>query len=105
MAKHARSKEFRRKRSLNNRRCMLLISIVLVLGVIVMMSRVFSIKKRQAVYIEKEEYYSELLADEQKRAEELVEFEKYTQTNAYIEEVAEERFGLVKDGEIIFIAQ
>ena len=70
-----------------------------------MMSRVFSIKKRQAVYIEKEEYYSELLADEQKRAEELVEFEKYTQTNAYIEEVAEERFGLVKDGEIIFIAQ
>ena len=84
---------------------MMLICIVLILGVVVMMSRALTLKKRQAVYQEKEEYYAELLADEQKRADELVEFEKYTKTNAYIEEVAEERFGLVKDGEIIFIAQ
>ena len=83
----------------------MLICIVLILGVVVMMSRALTLKKRQAVYQEKEEYYAELLADEQKRADELVEFEKYTKTNAYIEEVAEERFGLVKDGEIIFIAQ
>ena len=42
---------------------------------------------------------------EEKRSEELVDFEKYTQTDAYIEEVAKERFGLVKDGEIIFMAE
>ena len=56
-------------------------------------------------YSEKEEYYSMLVAGEEKRSEELVEFEKYTQTNAYIEEVAKERYGLVKDGEIIFVAE
>ena len=105
MAKHARTKEFRRKRSLNNRRCMVAILVVLGLVFTVMMFGTFSLKKRQAVFQEKEEYYSVLLADEEKRAEELEEFEKYTKTNAYIEEVAKERFGLVKDGEIIFVAR
>ena len=67
---------------------MILITSVLVLVFAASMIKVFSIKKDQASY-----------------SEELVEFEKYTQTNAYIEEVAKERYGLVKDGEIIFVAE
>ena len=64
-----------------------------------------TINKTLEVYNEKEANYSQLVQKEEKRSEELVDFEKYTQTDAYIEEVAKERFGLVKDGEIIFMAE
>ena len=38
----------------------------------------------------------------QKRAEELEELKKYVQTDSYVEEIAEEKLGLVHNGEIIF---
>lgn len=94
-----------RRRGPNNKTGMILICIVLGMVISVTLVRVLTLNKTQAVYSEKEEYYSQLVQKEEKRAEELVEFEKYTQTNAYIEEVAKERFGLVKDGEIIFMAE
>ena len=36
------------------------------------------------------------------REEEIAEYEKYTQTKKYVEEVAKEKLGLVYEGEIIF---
>ena len=99
MANNRRAGNRRRRRGPNNRLGMILITSVLVLVFMVSMVKVISIKKDQVSYSEKEEYYSMLVAAEEKRSEELVEFEKYTQTNAYIEEVAKERYGLVKDGE------
>lgn len=105
MANHRKVSNRRRRRGPDNRVGMILITSVLVLVFAASMIKVFSIKKDQASYSEKEEYYSMLVAGEEKRSEELVEFEKYTQTNAYIEEVAKERYGLVKDGEIIFVAE
>lgn len=45
----------------------------------------------------------ELRIEQQKeRAEELVEYEKYTGTRKYIEEIAKDKLGLIYDGEIIF---
>ncbi len=84
---------------------MILICIVLGMVIAVTVVRVLTINKTLEVYNEKEAYYSQLVQKEEKRSEELVDFEKYTQTDAYIEEVAKERFGLVKDGEIIFMAE
>lgn len=95
----------RKKRGPNNKTGMILISIVLILVFLVTMFRVITLKNTQKTYDEKEEYYNQLVEEEKKRSEDLVEFEKYTQTNAYIEEVAKEKFGLVKDGEIIFVAE
>ena len=94
-----------RRRGPNNRTGMILICIVLGMVIAVTVVRVLTINKTLEVYNEKEAYYSELVQKEEKRSEELVDFEKYTQTDAYIEEVAKERFGLVKDGEIIFMAE
>ena len=105
MANRRKSGNRRRRRGPNNRLGMILITAVLLLVFAASMFKVISIRKDQAGYKEKEEYYSVLVAGEEKRSEELVEFEKYTQTNAYIEEVAKERYGLVKDGEIIFVAE
>ncbi len=82
-----------------------MICIVLGMVIAVTVVRVLTINKTLEVYNEKEAYYSQLVQKEEKRSEELVDFEKYTQTDAYIEEVAKERFGLVKDGEIIFMAE
>ena len=42
------------------------------------------------------------IAEEENRSTELEEFKKYTQTQAYIEEVAKEKLGLVREGEIVF---
>ena len=95
----------RRRRGPDNRVGMILVTFVLVLVFLVSLTRIITIKRSQMAYSEKEEYYEKLVADEEKRSEELVEFEKYTQTNAYIEEIAKEKYGLVKDGEIIFVAE
>lgn len=84
---------------------MILVTAVLLMVFAASMVKIISLKQTQKVYDEKKEYYSTLVEDEVKRSEELVEFEKYTQTDAYIEEVAKQRFGLVKDGEIIFVAE
>ncbi|MBQ5674562.1 MAG: septum formation initiator family protein, partial [Lachnospiraceae bacterium] len=42
------------------------------------------------------------IAAEQQRAQDLVELRKYTQTKAYVEEVAKEKLGLVHKDEIVF---
>ena len=39
---------------------------------------------------------------EQARTEEIKEYEKYTQTKKYVEEIAKNKLGLVYEGEIIF---
>lgn len=40
--------------------------------------------------------------EETARAEEIEEYRKYTQTKAYVEEVAKDKLGLVYEGEILF---
>ncbi|MBQ6637373.1 MAG: septum formation initiator family protein [Lachnospiraceae bacterium] len=104
MMKKRKLKRYRRKGP-NNRVGMILVTAVLLMVFAASMVKIISLKQTQKVYDEKKEYYSTLVEDEVKRSEELVEFEKYTQTDAYIEEVAKQRFGLVKDGEIIFVAE
>lgn len=39
---------------------------------------------------------------EQARTKEIEEYEKYTQTKKYVEEIAKSKLGLVYEGEIIF---
>ena len=43
-----------------------------------------------------------VIAEEEKRVEEIEEYRKYTQTQKYVEEVAKEKLGLVNENEIIF---
>ncbi len=84
-------------------------STVLIIAVLLLMSAVVGVgsirlKIQKDEYAAKEQYYMELISQEEARAEELAEFEKYTKTNKYIEEVAKQKLGLVKDGEIVFMA-
>lgn len=90
-----------RKRRQNKLSMCLVSTVVLMLLVIVSVSS-FRLKQKQAVYLEKQALLEQQIAQEEQRAQELVELRKYTQTKAYIEEVAKEKLGLVHSDEIVF---
>ncbi len=62
----------------------------------------WKLKKKQDVYIEKEQNLAEQISKEEQRTKDLVEYEKYTKTSKYVEEVAKDRLELVYGDEIIF---
>lgn len=85
-----------------NKVSVILITIVLVMLVIVVSVGKHDISKRQAEYDKREARLLEQIEEENERAEEIAEYEKYTKTKKYAEEVAKEKLGLVKEDEIIF---
>ncbi len=92
----------RSTRKKQNKVSVILITIVLVMLIIVVSVGKSDIRRRQAEYDKKEERLLEQIEAENKRAEEIAEYEKYTKTKKYAEEVAKEKLGLVKEDEIIF---
>ena len=50
----------------------------------------------------KEKALQEQIDAENARTQEIEEYRKYTQTKKYVEEVAKDKLGLVKEGEIIY---
>ncbi len=91
---------FRGKRQ--NRLGMFLVSAVIVMLLVVVSVNSALLRQKQESYREREAELDELITAEEKRTTELEELRKYTQTQAYIEEVAKEKLGLVKEGEIVF---
>ena len=91
---------FRGKRQ--NRLGMFLVSAVIVMLLVVVSVNSVLLRQKQDTYREREAELDELIAAEEQRTTELEELRKYTQTQAYKEEVAKEKLGLVKEGEIVF---
>lgn len=91
---------FRGKRQ--NRLGMFLVSAVVIMLLVVVSVNSVLLKQKQESYAAREAELDVLIAEEEERTTELEEFQKYTQTQAYIEEVAKEKLGLVKEGEIVF---
>lgn len=90
-----------RKRRQNKLSMCLVSTVVFMLLVVVSISSV-GLKQKQAVYLEKQKLLEQQIAAEEQRAQDLVELRKYTQTKAYVEEVAKEKLGLVHKDEIVF---
>ncbi len=59
------------------------------------------LKKRQAAYAGREQELEEQIAAESRRAEELAEYDIFTRTLKYIEQIAREKLGLGYPGEIV----
>ncbi len=91
---------YRKKR--HNSLGMALVTICVLMMLVVVGISSLELKAKQKVYAEKEQLLQQQIDDEIARTEELKEYEKYTRTNAFIEEVAKDKLGLVYDGEIIF---
>lgn len=71
-----------------------------VIGVVAVSA--FQLQKKIDNYDQKIQELQTQIQHEKDRAQEIEEFRKYTQTKGYVEEVAQDKLGLVYDGEILF---
>lgn len=97
----AKRKVAYRKRH-QNRFSMFLVTLVVLMIMIVVAIDSVQLNKKIDEQAAKE---TELIAQQEAeaaRAEEIEEYRKYTQTKAYVEEVAKDKLGLVYEGEILF---
>lgn len=85
-----------------NRFAVALVALVLLMLIVVVNIRKGELKEKQAAYLSKQEELQEKIDKEEERAEALKEYEKYTQTQKYIEDTAKEKLGLVYEDEIVF---
>jgi len=81
---------------------MMLITAVVLMITIVVAVKCADLSKKVTEYEAREAQLTAQIEEEEKRAEELVEYEKYTKTMKYIEDIAKSKLGLVYEGEIIF---
>lgn len=96
----ARKVAFRKKRQ--NKLGLACVTIVVAVFVVVMLFGIRNLQKKQASYIEREEALQAQIDAEDQRAQDLVDYEKYTKTAKFVEEVAKEKLGLVYEDEILF---
>lgn len=75
--------------------------VVLILMVAVSVKSV-SLMTKEKEYQTREDQLQAQIDEETQRTEEINDFEKYTHTKKYIEDIAKEKLGLVYPGEIIF---
>ncbi len=97
----ARRRVAYRKRK-QNKFAMVLVTLVLFMLIVVVSMGKAGLREKQEVYIRKQEELQQKIDQEKARAEELKEYEKYTQTQKYIEDMAKEKLGLVYEDEIVF---
>ena len=96
----ARRAAHRQKRQ--NKFGMFFVTTVVAMMLIVVAIKSLELRQKLVAYQEKEQLLMEQIEQEKVREKEIEEYEKYTQTKKYIEEVAKDKLGLVHDNEIIF---
>lgn len=85
-----------------NRTAMFLIGFIVLMLVVVVTIKSTELNKRYNEYVAREEQLDKEIAAEEERANEIAEYETYTKTKAYVEDIARNKLGLVYEGEILF---
>ncbi len=85
-----------------NRYSVIMITIVLIVIIVVVSVGKYNLKQKKLEYDKREQLLTEQIQEQEERATEIEEYEKYTKTKKYAEEVAKEQLGLVNDDEIVF---
>ena len=98
-----RNPAFRRKT--HNKSGMIFIAIAVIVMTIIVGYSVYNMKIELNENKEKIESLNKELENEQKRKEEIAEYQEYTQTDEFVEDTAREKLGLVYDDEIVFIKE
>ena len=94
-------KKRKKKNSISNFLGMAAIASVVVVLLVVLSSRTASLREKDAAYAAMEERLNHEYEQLQERAEELEEQRIYVQPRQFVEEMAKDRLGLVKPGEMI----
>ena len=84
------------------KKSLFLVSLVVLMIMVVVAVRSVELQRKIAGYDTQIASLSAQIDAETARAEEIEEYRKYTQTKAYVEEVAKDKLGLVYEGEILF---
>ncbi len=100
MARGKRRVAYRRRHQ--NRFSLFLVSLVVLMIMVVVAVRSVELQRKIAGYDTQIASLSAQIDAETARVEEIEEYRKYTQTKAYVEEVAKDKLGLVYEGEILF---
>lgn len=90
-----------RKRN-QNRFSMILVVMAVALITAAVAIRSVELTGRLERYAQREAELEKQIEEADRQAEEIENFRKYTQTKRYVEEVANEKLGLVYEGEILF---
>ncbi|WP_029323800.1 FtsB family cell division protein [Butyrivibrio sp. AE3004] len=85
-----------------NKYGMIMATVAVALLLVVVLIRSMSLVQKRDMYHAKIDTLQTQIEQEEKRKEQIAEFETYTTTRKYIEQVAKEKLGLVYPGEIIF---
>ncbi len=96
----ARKVAFRKKRQ--NRLGMMLVSFVVLIIMAVILFKGRELKEKQAEYRQKEAMLQTQIDEEHERKRKLTDYEKYTKTDKFVEEIAKEKLGLLYEDEILF---
>lgn len=94
----------RRKKRQSRFDKVLVVSVLLIMMVLVSVEG-RDLKNKQNAYAAQKEQLELEIAQQEERAQELEELKKYVQTDSYVEEVAQEKLGLVHSDEILFKLQ
>jgi len=82
---------------------MFLVSLVVVMILVAVGVRSISLREKGAEYDATIASLEKQIEEENVRTREIKEFEDYTKTNAYVEQIAHSKLGLVYPNETIFI--
>lgn len=97
--------KMRTKRRLQHRISVMAISGVVVFLAVILSVGSISMHAKNRDYKAQEAELQEQIAAEIAREEEISELEEYVGTDAYIEDVAKEKLGLINPNEVIFKAE
>ena len=98
---HRRGRYVYRKKQ-QHKMAMMLITVVIMTLLAVVGIKSIEMNSRVQELSETEAELNDEIKQEQARSDELDQYEKYTQTKKYVEDVAKDKLGLVHDGEILF---
>ena len=96
---------YRKRKKKVNRMGKLCVSGIVFMFLIVMSIQIVKLYKEDQTYIAKEKELNEQLEDATEEQQQLADYEQYTQSQQYIEEVAKSKLGLVYNNEIVFKEQ
>ena len=103
--KNRKSRNRRPKSRLqNHKRSVLAISSIIVMLSAVIVIHGMALQARNKEYMAQEAELMAQLDDEKDRSEEIDKLKEYVGTDEYIEDVAKEKLGLIKQNEILFKA-
>lgn len=96
----ARRVEFRSKKQNHFGMVMVLVLVAMFCSAIGIKS--ISLRNKRDEYNKRIQTLETQIAEQNERTRDLEEYEKYTKTSKYVEEVAKEKLGLVYEDEIVF---